>query len=49
MVGMRRCQCVAFRSFFATGNADASDESPSEFSSAELASSICLRETNGNE
>lgn len=45
-MGVRGCQCVAFRSFFATGSADASDESPSEFSSAELASSICLQKTN---
>lgn len=45
-MGVRGCQCVAFRSFLAIGNAAASDESPSEFSS-ELASSICLQQTNG--
>lgn len=39
-MGVRECQWVASRSFFATGTG-ASDESPSEFSSAELASSIC--------
>lgn len=39
-MGVRGCQCVASRSFFITGGC-ASDESSSEFSSAELASSIC--------
>lgn len=38
---MRGCQWVASRSFLGAG---ASDESPREFSSAELASSICLEQ-----